>query len=74
MIHPMLTLSLTQAKIILLLARGYSQRQIAYHLKVSQATVQAHLLAIRTKTKTQSTIQAITTIVVEPYVYIRLPK
>ncbi len=61
LIQRLQTLTPQQTRVLSMLAEGLLNKQIAYELKVSEATVKAHVSAILTKLGVESRTQAVIT-------------
>jgi DNA-binding NarL/FixJ family response regulator len=59
MVRRLSTLTPQQVRVLMMLSGGLLNKQIAYELSVSEATVKAHVSAILTKLNVDSRTQAV---------------
>jgi DNA-binding NarL/FixJ family response regulator len=59
LVHRLATLTPQQVRVLMMLSEGLLNKQIAYELKVSEATVKAHVSAILQKLGVESRTQAV---------------
>jgi DNA-binding NarL/FixJ family response regulator len=59
MVRRLSTLTPQQVRVLMMLSEGLLNKQIAYELGVSEATVKAHVSAILTKLNVDSRTQAV---------------